>query len=253
MLYGPISVRAVTLVQGLNTTRLLLLSPHLLRQQTNMSPSNLPWISALEDAAEQFDGGPRSFPLASESSFAHRLAYDPPNEDYQKLFWNKATVSNSQRNALFRPHSAGWLVPDETSVCKPVFVAHSVLSAIWLLRETLAESALPADTWARLVSAAQGLADSASDSFQKEPPSAQRPRDSPPRSTKRAAASSSRLATEPPSPTTPQLSKPNESDGLEEPEPEEPVREQVSQEEPAQITSVSNKNRRAERERAKKL
>jgi hypothetical protein len=61
-------------------------SPHLLRQQTNMSPSNLPWISALEDAAEQFDGGPRSFPLASESSIAHRLEYDPPNEDYQKLF-----------------------------------------------------------------------------------------------------------------------------------------------------------------------
>jgi hypothetical protein len=136
-----------------------------------------------------------------------------------------------------------------------------VLSAIWLLRETLAEDALPADTWARLVSAAQGLADSASDSFQKEPPSAQRPRDSPPRSTKRAAASSSallskrlRLATESPSPTTPQLSKPNQSDRLEEPEePEEPVREQVSQEEPAQITTVTNKNRRAERERARKL
>ncbi|KAF1924224.1 uncharacterized protein M421DRAFT_72846, partial [Didymella exigua CBS 183.55] len=225
-----------------------------------MSPSNLPWISALEDAAEQFDGGPRSFPLASESSFAHRLAYDPPNLDYQKLFWSRATVSNSQRNALLRPHSAGWLVPDETSVCKPVFVAHSVLSAIWLLRETLAESALPADTWARLVSAAQDLADSASDSFQTEPPSAQRPRDSPPRSTKRAAASSSallskrlRLATEPLSPTTPQLSRSNESDGLEEPEPEEPVREQISQEEPAQITTITNKNRRAERERAKKL
>jgi hypothetical protein len=225
-----------------------------------MSPSNLPWISALEDAAEQFDGGPRSFPLASESSFAHRLAYDPPNEDYQKLFWNKATVSNSQRDALFRPHSAGWLVPDETSVCKPVFVAHSVLSAIWLLRETLAESALPADTWARLVSAAQGLANSASDSFQKEPPSAQRPRDSPPRSTKRAAASSSallskrlRLATEPPSPTALQLSRPNEFDGLDEPEPEESVCEQVSQEEPAQITTITNKNRRAERERARKL
>jgi hypothetical protein len=224
-----------------------------------MSPSNLPWISALEDAAEQFDGGPRSFPLASESSFAHRLAYDPPNMDYQKLFWQQATVSSSQRDALFCPHSAGWLIPDETSVCKPVFVAHSMLSAIWLLRETLAEDALPVDAWARLVSAAQDLANCASDTSQKEPPSAQRPRDSPPRSTKRAAASSSallskrlRLVTESPSPTTPQPSRPSQSDGLEEPEPEEPVREQVSQEEPAQITTITNKNLRAERQRAKK-
>jgi hypothetical protein len=158
-----------------------------------MPPSNLPWISALEDAAGQFDGGLRSFPLASESSFAHRLAYDPPNEDYQKLFWSKATVANSQRDALSRPHSAGWLIPDESSVCKPVFVAHSVLSAIWLLRETLAGDALPADIWVRLISAAQGLANSPSDSFEKEPPSAQRPRDSLPQSTKRAAASSSAL------------------------------------------------------------
>ncbi|UPX17613.1 uncharacterized protein EKO05_0007957 [Ascochyta rabiei] len=113
---------------------------------------------------------------------------------------------------------------------------------------------------ARLVSAAQDLADSASDSFQTEPPSAQRPRNSLPRSTKRAAASSSallskrlRLATEPPSLTTPQLSRSNESDGLEEPEPEEPVREQISQEEPAQITTITNKNRYTKQERAKKL
>jgi hypothetical protein len=130
-----------------------------------MSLSNLPWISALEDAAEQFDGGPWSFPLASESSFAHRLAYDPPNLDYQELFWNKATVSDSQPDALLHPHSAGWLIPAETSVCKPVFVAHSVLSAIWLLKETLDEDALPADAWAQLVSAAQDLASSLSNSF----------------------------------------------------------------------------------------
>lgn len=227
----------------------------------------------MEDAAEQFDGGPRSFPLASESSFAHRLAYDPPNLDYQKLFGSKATVSDSQRDALFRPHSAGWLIPAETSVCKPVFVAHSVLSAIWLLKETLAEDALPADAWDRLVSAAQDLASSPSDGFQKEPPSAQRPRDSPPPSTKRAAASSSarpfkrlRRASESPSPATPleaedeaedeaeepeQLAPPSESEAVE--DPKEPVRGQVGQEEPAQITSVSNKNRRAEQERAKKL
>lgn len=223
----------------------------------------------MEDAAEQFDGGPRSFPLASESSFAHRLAYDPPNLDYQELFWNKATVSDSQPDALLHPHSAGWLIPAETSVCKPVFVAHSVLSAIWLLKETLDEDALPADAWARLVSAAQDLASSPSNGFQKEPPSAQRPRDSPPPSTKRAAASSSarpikrlRQATESPNPATSlqaedEAEEPEQLEPRSEPEaaedPEGPVHGQVGQQEPAQITSVSNKNRRAERERARKL
>jgi hypothetical protein len=223
----------------------------------------------LEDAAEQFDGGPRSFPLASESSFAHRLAYDPPNEDYQRLFWSKATVSSSQRDALFCPHSAGWLIPDATSVCKPVFVAHSALSAIWLLRETLVEDALPAAAWARLVSAARHLASSPSDGFHEEPPSAQRPRDAPLPSTKRAAAFSSaqplkrlRRATESPSPVTPlqaedqaeepeQLEPPSEPEAAE--EPKEPIRGQVGQEGPAHITTVTNRNRRAERERARKL
>ncbi|KAF1924230.1 uncharacterized protein M421DRAFT_403506, partial [Didymella exigua CBS 183.55] len=215
--------------------------------------------SALEDAAKQFNGRPWSFPLASELSFAHRLAYNLLNLDYQKLFWSKATVLDSQRDALFRPHSAGWLILNKTSVCKPVLVAHSVLSAIWLLKETLAEDALPADAWAQLVFAAQDLASSPSDDFQQEPPSAQRPCDSPPPSTKRAAASSSarpfkrlRQVAHSPSPATPleagdeaedpeQLEPPSEAEAAE--DPNEPVHGQLGQEEPAQITSVSNKNR----------
>jgi hypothetical protein len=145
----------------------------------------------LKDAAEQSDGGPRSFPVACQPSFARTLAYDPLNEDYQKLFWRQATVSNSQPDALSRLHSAGWLIPEEGSVCKPVFIAHSVLSAIWLLRETLAEGALPAVAWARLVSAAQDLSSSPRNSLQEARPSAQQPCYSPPQSRKRAAASTS--------------------------------------------------------------
>ena len=218
----------------------------------------------LEVAAEQFDGGPRSFPLASESSFAHRLRYDPPNRDYEKLFWRHATVSNSQADALLCPHSAGWLFPDDNSVCKPVFVAHSVLSAVWLLRETLSETALPADAWEQLVSAARKLADWTSDSFCEEPPSAQRPRNSPPRSTKRAAAPSSALPSKRPRRDTaspiPVVPQPEVVDEVEEPEQsmgsedsEKLPREHAGLEEPALVTTVSNKNRRAERERAKKL
>ncbi|KAF9695620.1 hypothetical protein EKO04_006295 [Ascochyta lentis] len=99
-----------------------------------------------------------SFPLASESGFANKYGYAPPNEDYRKLFWRQATVLNSQHGAFSCPPSARWLIPDEARTCKPVFIAHSVLLAIWLLRETLAEDALPNNAWFKLVFAAQDLA-----------------------------------------------------------------------------------------------
>jgi hypothetical protein len=43
-------------------------------------------------------------------------------------------------------------------MCKPVFVAYSVLSAIWLLRETLGHYAVPDSVWRSLVDAAHRLA-----------------------------------------------------------------------------------------------
>lgn len=209
------------------------------------------WSAVLDKAAEQFDGGRRSFPLASEADFAHNYAYEPPNEDYQKLFFRQATVLGSQHNALFCPHSAGWLIPNDTSICKPVFIAHSVLSAIWLLRETLADNALSDDAWNRLVCAAESLAQDGME----EPPSAQKPFASPsqqasapsPQQKKRpppsAPASTSKRArtnTDETHPASPQLSEPSESDD----QPEDP---------PLHTTTVSNNNRRAERERGKKL
>ncbi|KAH6612360.1 hypothetical protein C7974DRAFT_77231 [Boeremia exigua] len=114
------------------------------------------WSTTLCEAAEQFDGGARSFPFASELSIVDKYGYDPPNEDYAKLFSCQATVPSSKRSSHHRPHSAGWLVPteDTDSVCKPVFVAHSLLSAIWLLHESLPEGALSDEAWNRLVCAA---------------------------------------------------------------------------------------------------
>src|SRR6478609_9588681 len=129
------------------------------------------WSTVLEEAAEKFDGGPRSFPAASDAEFARGYAYEAPNEDYQKLFWRQATVSGSQQNASFCPHSAGWLIPDEDSVCNPVFVAHSLRSALWLLRKTLPENTLPDDGWSRLVRGAESLAQ---DERREPPPSAQK-------------------------------------------------------------------------------
>ncbi|KAE8852599.1 hypothetical protein PTNB73_10544 [Pyrenophora teres f. teres] len=188
------------------------------------------WSAVLDKAAEQFDGGRRSFPLASEADFAHNYAYEPPNEDYQKLFFRQATVPGSQHNTLFCPHSAGWLIPNDTSICKPVFIAHSVLSAIWLLRETLADNALSDDAWNHLVCAAESLAQDG----REEPPSAQKPLASssepasapspqqkkrPPLSAPASTPKRARTTTDETLPASPQLSEPSESDD----QPEDPL------------------------------
>lgn len=208
------------------------------------------WKNLLNKAAGQFDGGPRSFPLSSEAGFANNYAYEPPNEDYQRLFFRQATVSGSQLDELSSPHSAGWLIPDDTSICKPVFVAHSVLSAIWLLRETLADDALSDDGWDRLVCAAESLAQDGV----KEPPSAQKPSASPllDRSRKRPAPSTqasspkrTRIEADGTPPASSRLSEPSElGDSDSGRQPVDP---------PRHITTVTNHNRRAERQRGKKL
>lgn len=56
--------------------------------------------------------------------------------------------------------------------CHPVLVAHSILAAIWLLREML-PAALSDDGWQQLVAAAQPLSDHAA--TPSPPPSTQRP------------------------------------------------------------------------------
>jgi hypothetical protein len=209
------------------------------------------WSASLDHAAAQFHDGPRSFPLLRDASLARQYGYDPPNEDYQKLFFRQATVAPSQRDESLSPRSAGWLIPDEGSVCRPVFVAHSVLSAIWLLRETLADDALSNDGWHRLVSAATFLAQGEEPEV---PPLAQRPPLSPSQRQKHAASStqppSSKRArpkvhgTPPASPVT-VLAELSDTDYSE--------LEQHAQNPLLHTVTVTNNNRRAERERSKKL
>lgn len=201
------------------------------------------WSTALYKAADAFDGGARSFPMASDAEIARKHGYEPPNEDYEKLFFCQASISRSQRDPGARPHSAGWLIPgpDNASVCKPVFVAHSALSAIWLLRDTLADDALSNDSWDRLVCAAQSLAEEG----MVEPPSAQKPPASPlARREKRPAPSA-------------QASSPKRARTEASHQPEEPASEVEAQpdaqpvEEQRVLTTVTNNNRRAERQRIK--
>jgi hypothetical protein len=225
------------------------------------------WLAALDDAAAQFNGGARSFPAHRDAAVAHRHGYDPPNEDYQKLF-RQATVSSSQRDASLRPCSAGWLVPEEGSVCRPVFVAHSALAAIWLLRATLPDDALSSSGWESLVSAATSLAQGDEPEV---PPSAQKPqsataaaaalsqrgkRAAPPStpgegddelSLKRARLDDSTPPTSPAPSALSVLSVPSEPGDNRE-------LEQHAQRPALHTTvTVTNNNRRAERERSRKL
>lgn len=121
------------------------------------------WYTALCKAADDFEGGARSFPLADEAGMATKYAYEPPNPEYEKLFFRRAVAPRSQRDPKARPQSAGWLIPHPTdnNLCKPVFVAHSIVSAIWLLHATFDEydaaDSLPNGTWEALVGAAESL------------------------------------------------------------------------------------------------
>lgn len=209
------------------------------------------WLAALDNAAAQFNGGARSFPAHHDAAVARRHGYDPPNEDYQKLFYYQATVSASQRDESLRPCSAGWLVPEEGSVCRPVFIAHSVLSAIWLLRTTLADDALSSSGWESLVSAAASLAQ---ENEPEVPPSAQKPaslsqrRKHPAPSTRESSPKRTRLEVDgAPPPSSPALPEPSEADLSE-------LEQHAQQQHPPLHTiTITNNNRRAERERSRKL
>jgi hypothetical protein len=204
------------------------------------------WSTALYKAAEAYDGGPRSFPLASEADFARKHGYEPPNEDYEKLFLRRTAASRSQRDPDAGAHSAGWLIPhlNDNSLCKPVFVAHSVLSAVWLLRETLADDALSNDGWERLVYAAQSLAEDG----MLERPSAQKASTLPLMHRKRPAspiqaspAKRARKEGGTPLPASPQ--PPGSAGELDAPPAEQLVEEQRT------VTTITNRNRVAELKR----
>ncbi|KAL5432293.1 hypothetical protein PMIN07_012514 [Paraphaeosphaeria minitans] len=112
------------------------------------------WIAVLEDAAACYDGGPRSFPLAAEGRVLRDFSYDPPNEAYKQLFARQLAVPPHWQSSQTPRHSAGWLLPDNASYCKPVLIAPSLLSAVGLIRQMLPPDTLPDDAWQRLVAAA---------------------------------------------------------------------------------------------------
>jgi hypothetical protein len=121
------------------------------------------WEALLAESARTFDGGACSFPQATTVPI-----YEPPNVEYERVFFD---AKCSQTSLPLQPRSAGWIIPDTNSVCKPVFVAHSLLGALWLVRETLPPNTISNDVWACLAHAANNLI---SPGESRPPPSAQK-------------------------------------------------------------------------------
>lgn len=231
------------------------------------------WTAILDYAAARPDGGPRSFPAATEGRFLRDFPYDPPDKSYQKLFSRQIAVPSTSQRSQATHHSAGWLIPDDVSPCKPVLIAPSLLSAISLTREILPPSTLPDDAWQSLVLAARRLAsdpeqpgdvdrsDSPS-SPDRAPPSAQR-------ASAVASSSSKRIRTHSRTPTAKRL-RSNPSPPFSSPPPSPPAAQPQAQspppltqplepgspsqlpDSPVYVRTVTNNNRRAERERERK-
>jgi hypothetical protein len=209
--------------------------------QTPQSPRSSEW------AATQPHGGPRSFPPTRDSAAIH---YTTPSSSYQRLFLDSAAAPDSCPAASY---SAGWIIgnlPD----CNPVFVAHSLLSAIWLLRQTLPNDTLSDAHWQSLEFGAHLISDNNRESL---PSSAQIPSSPLPSSLKRTA-----LATQTPVSKrarieeSPTASSPASLQSDANPSPASTPMSNLTPEtidQPAQNITITNNNRRAERERAKKL
>jgi hypothetical protein len=207
------------------------------------------WCRLLEAAAKEPYGGPRSFVPANDSSLPQ---YTYNNSHYENLFRQAATSTPAstpkQSSALPERYSAGWLVPDDSDgiECPPVFVANSTLSAIWLLHKTLPKDAVLDDVWDKLAHAANELVLDSSQvaSDNEAPPSAQRPRDLQPISSKRRSEESPTASSKRAKTTEP-------ADGEDGGEGAEGATMEADA--PAVNHTVTNHNRRAEQRRESKL
>jgi hypothetical protein len=96
------------------------------------------WELLLNEAAHKLDGGARSFLLAGSVTL-----YEAPNENYERMFFRHIRLSQSSSADSYS--SARWILLDKDSLYQPVFVAHSLLSAIWLVRTTLPDNTVSSD------------------------------------------------------------------------------------------------------------
>lgn len=141
---------------------------------SSMPPAKpLDWVDMLSQAQADPWGGDRSFPCSMDAEISQTLGYHASLPEYQALFSSQAEVPGSPPDAVSGEPSAGWVISGETSDCPPLFVAHSTLSAIWLLWKTLPTNTLASRDWSRLTTAALQLVRGTSDEEELVPPSAQ--------------------------------------------------------------------------------
>ena len=127
------------------------------------------WLRALEEAADQVDGGGRSFPPSVDLRMCAQYRYSPPTEAYEKLLFDVQRSHEPSQEELQavragqpKSPSAGWLFSAPGSPeCAPVMVAHSIRSAIWLIRESLPAGIVDESAWQDLVLATYALKDDA--------------------------------------------------------------------------------------------
>jgi hypothetical protein len=107
-----------------------------------MSPS-----SVLRAAASHRTGGERSFPTSFDAVIQRNFPYNAPDVSYAKLWFRQVHAPDELQPVSTARPCAGWVIPRGSDNCHPVLVAHSLVAAIWLIREMLPVATLANDNW----------------------------------------------------------------------------------------------------------
>lgn len=192
------------------------------------------WVWTLDEAAIRDDGGAAGLAAAVDAQQAQQYAYVPPTVAYERALWEatRAAESSSSAAPVHVAASAGWILPRAADT-PPVFIAHTMLAAVWLLRQSLPDGAVTPSAWAQLAQAASATALSPS------------PKAGP---TKRTRASSTAAA------ASASHDDDDVSSSVEQGAPLPHQHRRSRSNTPPTVTTVTNHNRRIERQReAKRL
>lgn len=122
------------------------------------SPTLAPWEWRLDESVLRDDGGlagDDSLALTVDTGIARQYMYTPPNGDYQRVLWEASkesllTIGTPPANPA---SSAGWAFASTRTTTAPIFVAHSMLAAVWLLRQSLPTHSVSDSVWQHLTAA----------------------------------------------------------------------------------------------------
>jgi len=117
------------------------------------------WVWALDEAAIRDDGGAAGLAAAVGDQQAQQHPYVPPTAAYERVLWEatRAAEFSSSAAPVNVAASAGWIL-SRAADTPPVFIAHTMLAAVWLLRQSLPDGAVTPSAWAQLAQAASATA-----------------------------------------------------------------------------------------------